>query len=110
MERISHGLAAGSTHTRPILDEKPTPSDERWTALAPASPPLRAASTPPLPSCEAEAPSSSGCSTSTASTPKTTTPHRLRAAGRLPPDLFAAVALFAEGLTVAADVLCPLPS
>lgn len=110
MERILHDSAAGWQHTKHTLDGKPTPSDERWTALAPASPPSRAASTPPPPSCEAVAPSSSGCSTSTMSAPTMTTRPRPRASGRLPPELFAAVALFAEGLTLAADVLAPLPS
>ena len=109
MERISPGSAAGLTHTKHTLDEKPTPSDERWTPLATASPRSRAESTPPLPSCEAAAPSSSGCSTST-STQKTTTHPRPRASGRLPPELFAAATLFIEGLTLAADVLAPLPS
>lgn len=109
MERISRGLAAGLTLTKLTLDGKPTPSDAKWTPLAPASQPSRAESTPPPPSCEAVAPSSSGCSTST-SRPKTTTLPRLRVPGRLPPELFAAVALFAEGLSAAADVLAPLPS
>ena len=89
------------------------PCAESLTISGPGSSESRPESTPPLPSCVVEAPSFSAYCLDTTSPPMMTA-NRPRSrpprAGSPPPDLVAAVALFAEGMVRAADLLCPLPS